>query len=237
MRTLQTTKRSSFRDYEDTRTILKPWQHIFAYKRKSTKKEEQAESLEKQNDSIERIIADMGLTMDDITESFEDAFTGYKIKIRNGTPQVKRPWFKALVERIKKEKVPCILLAFNPSRLTRNVPDGTTIKEFCGHYENKQKIEYIRFYSGMIWDKYTLGTTIDAEVSKASSYSERLSEDKRDNNIVALSRKIMPKTIKTLLDSKLPQKGWKKLKLCRIFERLSRWKQSEDKERIFLSTY
>lgn len=170
---------------------------IFAYLRRSTKKQEQEESLEKQYDSIPMILEDMGLSMEDITKSFSDSFTGYKVKTIKGSPQLKRQGFKEMVETIRGQKVPCILLAFNPSRLTRNVPDGTTIKEFLGHHENKHKIEYIRFCDGTIWDKNTPATVIDAEVNKAVAYSERLAKDKVDNNLTSLRRGILPKTIKT----------------------------------------
>jgi DNA invertase Pin-like site-specific DNA recombinase len=169
---------------------------VFAYLRRSTKKEEQEMSLEKQYDSIPLILEEMGLSMADITQSFSDSFSGYKIKTIEGRPQVKRPGFRELVKTVRAQTVPCIIVAFNPSRLTRNVPDGTTIKEFLGHHQNKQKVQYIRFFEG-IWDKTTPATVIDAEVHKAVAYSERLAQDKINNILTSLRNKKLPRTIKT----------------------------------------
>ncbi len=180
---------------------------IFAYLRRSTKKEEQEMSLEKQLDSIPFILEEMGLSMADITKSFSDSFTGYKIKTIEGRPQVKRPGFRELVKTVREQKVPCIILAFNPSRLTRNVPDGTTIKEFLGHHENKQKVQYIRFFGGVVWDKNTPATTIDAEVSKAVAYSERLAQDKINNILTSLKSNRLPATIKTPPGLKAAREG------------------------------
>lgn len=169
---------------------------VFAYLRRSTKKEEQEMSLEKQYDSIPIILEEMGLSMADITQSFSDSFSGYKIKTIEGRPQVKRPGFRELVKIVRAQTVPCIIVAFNPSRLTRNVPDETTIKEFLGHHQNKQKVQYIRFFEG-VWDKNTPATVIDAEVHKAVAYSERLAQDKINNILTSLRNKKLPRTIKT----------------------------------------
>lgn len=168
---------------------------IFAYLRRSTKKEEQRDSKQKQNDSIDLMAKDLGINIEDI-QIFEDDFTGFKINTKNGKPQTKRKGYIALMEAIDKCKVPCILLAYDCSRLARNVPDGITICEKLWLYGNKQKIEYIRFYDGTKWDKTTRDKTINDAFSEANGYSEALSKQKQDKNITSLRRGVMPKTIK-----------------------------------------
>ena len=179
---------------------------IFAYLRRSTKKEEQRESKQKQNDSIDLMAKDLGINIEDI-QIFEDDFTGFKINTKNGKPQTKRKGYIALMEAIDKCKVPCILLAYDCSRLARNVPDGITICEKLWLYGNKQKIEYIRFYDGTKWDKTTRDKTINDAFSEANWYSEALSKQKQDKNITSLRRGIMPKTIKAPHGLRCTDKG------------------------------
>ena len=62
---------------------------IFAYLRRSTKKEEQRDSKQKQNDSVDLMAKDIGINIEDI-QIFEDDFTGFKINTKNGKPQTKR---------------------------------------------------------------------------------------------------------------------------------------------------
>ena len=111
------------------------------------------------------------------------------------------------MEAIDQCKIPCILLAYDCSRLARNVPDGITICEKLGLYGNKQKIEYIRFYDGTKWDKTTRDKTINDAFSEANGYSEALSKQKQDKNITSLRRGIMPKTIKAPHGLRCTEKG------------------------------
>jgi hypothetical protein len=167
-----------------------------AYLRKSTKKEEQEMSIERQNDSVSIMARNIGVPVEYLN-IFEDAFTGYKVETRDGTPITKRKWWKDLKVLVRHLRKPCILLAFDPSRLTRNVPDGTTIKEFLWHHGNKQKIEYIQFSDETRWDKHTPPSVIDAEVMRAMAYSDSLSRTKKRNNENSLRVGILPATIKT----------------------------------------
>lgn len=183
---------------EIERTELKEynWVVYIAYLRKSTKKKEQALSIERQNDSVVLMAKHIGVPVEYINV-YSDSFTGYKIKTINGTPQVKRKGWKTTTELIRKLKKPCVLLAFDPSRLTRNVPDGVTVKELLWHYWNIQKLECIRFFDGSIWDKNTPESIIDNEVAKAVTYSEVISRNKKSRNRTSLEMGILPKTIKT----------------------------------------
>lgn len=170
---------------------------IFAYLRRSTKKEEQRDSKEKQNDCIDIMARDLWIEIEDI-RIFEDDFTWFKITTRNGTPVTKRPWYKALMEEIDKCKKPCILLVYDVSRLARNIPDGTIICEKLWLHGNinKRRIEYIRFYDGTQWDNKTQEKDIYSAFLEANSYSSALAKKKQDSNIASLIRGIMPKTIK-----------------------------------------
>jgi Resolvase, N terminal domain len=170
---------------------------IFAYLRRSTKKEEQRDSKEKQNDCIDIMARDLWIEIESI-RIFEDDFTWFKITTRNGTPVTKRPWYKALMEEIDKCKKPCILLVYDVSRLARNIPDGTIICEKLWLHGNinKKRIEYIRFYDGTRWDSKTQEEEIYTAFLRANSYSSALAKKKQDSNIASLIRGIMPKTIK-----------------------------------------
>ena len=59
-------------------TLNRSWKTVFAYLRRSTKKEEQKDSKQKQNDSIDLMAKDIGINIEDI-QIFEDDFTGFKI--------------------------------------------------------------------------------------------------------------------------------------------------------------
>ena len=91
---------------------------VFAYMRRSTSKIEQEDSLEKQEDCIDVIAQDHR-----IDESHIIAFT----ETRSGFENRKRPRFNEMIKAIDKLKVPCILLAYDSSRLSRNQKDSREI--------------------------------------------------------------------------------------------------------------
>jgi hypothetical protein len=206
-------------------------QKIFAYLRRSTKKEEQKESKKKQNDSIDLMANDIWIPLEEI-QIFEDDFTGYKIKTKDGKPQTKRKGYMELMKEIDKCKTPCILLAYDYSRLARNAPDGITVCEKLGLYGNEQKIEYIRFYDGTIWDKTTREKVINDAFSEANGYSDALSKQKQDKNITSLRRSIMPKTIKAPHGLKATDRGLevtdKMPFIAKAFEMKSQWETAKE---------
>lgn len=212
-------------------TLNKSWKTVFAYLRRSTKKEEQKDSKQKQNDSIDLMAKDIGINIEDI-QIFEDDYTAFKITTKNGTPQSKRKGWNALMKEIDKCKETCILLAYDYSRLARNIPDWWTICEKLGLYWNKQKIEYIRFYDGTVWDKTTREKTITDAFSDANWYSDALSKQKQDKNITSLRRGIMPKTIKAPHGLKATDRGLSETDtmqyIHRAFEMKAEWTLGKD---------
>jgi len=91
---------------------------VFAYMRRSTSKVEQEDSLEKQGDCIDLIIK-----KHNIDEKSVVSF----IETRSGFENRKRPKFNEMIQAIDKLKKPCILLAYDSSRLSRNQKDSREI--------------------------------------------------------------------------------------------------------------
>ncbi len=91
---------------------------VFAYMRRSTNKVEQEDSLEKQEDCIDEIAM-----KHEIDERRIIAFT----ETRSGFENRKRPKFNEMIKAIDKLKTPCMLLAYDSSRLSRNQKDSREI--------------------------------------------------------------------------------------------------------------
>lgn len=91
---------------------------IFAYLRKSTDKEEQKDSITQQEEGVERIAKELGLDMSKIT-NFTETKSGFENR--------KRVEWGKMLEEIDKQKQPCILIARDTSRLSRNPTDNLAI--------------------------------------------------------------------------------------------------------------
>ncbi len=115
---------------------------IFAYLRRSTKKAEQENSLIQQEDGIQSLIRRLGLDADSVR---------YFAESRSGFENKKRPEWTAMMSEIDKLETPCVLLARDISRLSRNPTDSQKImdrlygdnkkrrvieKMYCLDYEN-----------------------------------------------------------------------------------------------------
>jgi Resolvase, N terminal domain len=196
---------------------------VFAYLRRSTKKDEQEMSLEDQKRSVRQIAKEIGIPFDRVV-IFDDSYSGYKIKTKNGTPQSRRKGYIDLMKEMSASKVPCILLAFNVARLGRNIPEGIIICEKLGGYGNSkiQKVEYIRFFDGVIWDRNTPESEITDAFKKAEWYSATLSKQRVSKNLTFLADDIIATTIKMPKWLKATRKGIKETEamphILRAFE-------------------
>lgn len=123
---------------------------IFAYLRRSTSKEEQAESLIQQEDGIGSIVKKLGFEKEDIVY-FAETYSGFENKRR------KQWWL--LIKAIDSLKVPCIIIARDISRLSRNPTDSQgIIDRLYGDNKKKRLIDkiYTLDYDNIKeWDKTT----------------------------------------------------------------------------------
>lgn len=92
--------------------------NIFAYLRRSTDKEEQKDSITQQEEGIERIAKELGFDMGKI-RNFTETKSGFENR--------KRVEWKKMLEEIDKLGQPCILIARDTSRLSRNPTDNLAI--------------------------------------------------------------------------------------------------------------
>lgn len=112
---------------------------IFAYARRSTKQDSQANSLFQQSEHIERIAEKLQINPKQIIP-FAESISAYDDKTR--------PEWARMLKEIDKEKEPVVLLCRETSRLSRNEEDNLNITSrlFGKHkFKNKQKIKSIFF--------------------------------------------------------------------------------------------
>ncbi len=133
---------------------------IFAYLRRSTSKEEQAESLIQQEDGIGSIVKKLWLDGENIVY-FAETYSGFENK--------KRKKWGELIKAIDALKVPCVILARDISRLTRNPTDSQGIMDRL-YWDNKKKklidkIHTLDYDDIKTWD----GSTDKEDVHKALS--------------------------------------------------------------------
>ena len=102
---------------------------IFAYLRRSTAKKEQADSLIQQEDGIDSIVKRLWYENEDI-RYFAETFSGFENKKR-------KKWWE-MIEEIDKLKKPCIIIARDISRLSRNPTDSQWIMDRI-YWDNKKK--------------------------------------------------------------------------------------------------
>lgn len=182
-------------------SVTKTGRPIFAYLRKSTKKKNQEDSIENQNNKVLAQVRSLGFKEEDI-QRFEDAWiTGFKdVKTKDGKIQSRpRDWFSSLLNAIDKVTVPCLLFAYDPSRLARNSNDGGVIIERLWYNGNKQKIEKIYFSmgDGVMWDSKTSKTDMLSSFILAEKESEKKGSYMKDNIFGNLEKKIYPPMIPT----------------------------------------
>ncbi len=110
---------------------------IFAYLRRSTSKIEQSESLIQQEDGIFSIVKKLWLEKQEI-RYFAETYSGFENKRR-------KKWGEMMSE-IDKLKEPCIILARDISRLSRNPTDSQWIMDRL-YGDNKHKIKIDKIYT------------------------------------------------------------------------------------------
>lgn len=133
---------------------------IFAYLRRSTSKEEQAESLIQQEDWIWSIVKKLWFEKESI-QYFAETYSWFENKNR-------KKWWE-LIKAVDSLKTPCIILARDISRLTRNPTDSQWIMDRL-YWDNKkkrliEKIYTLDYDNIKTWDK----STDKEEVHKALS--------------------------------------------------------------------
>lgn len=128
--------------------------NIFAYMRRSTTQDSQANSLFQQWEFIDTIISDININPEQV-QSYIESASGFENRTR-------KEWQKMLAE-IDKSKEPVILLCKDTSRLSRNQHDNLEITDRLygdGRFFKKPKIEAIYFFDfdklvTARWDKNT----------------------------------------------------------------------------------
>lgn len=110
---------------------------IFAYLRRSTSKVEQSESLIQQEDGIFSIVKKLWLEKEEI-RYFAETYSGFENKRR-------KKWGE-MINEIDKLKEPCIILARDISRLSRNPTDSQWIMDRL-YWDNKHKIKIDKIYT------------------------------------------------------------------------------------------
>ncbi len=155
--------------YLESEKNSKEWQSgdapIFAYFRRSTKKIEQALSLENQADDIDLIIKENWFDKDKVM-FFSESRSAYEwIKIKNGEVIRKRTEFTRMLHEMDSNKQPCIILVKDSSRLSRNKKDNEEItKRLFWEYGNKKVIKKIIFGNGTSWDIHSDIKAVDNEL-------------------------------------------------------------------------
>jgi hypothetical protein len=130
--------------------IIKKKTPIFAYLRRSTAKIEQSESLIQQEDGIDSIVRKLWYEKEEI-KYFAETYSGFENK--------KRKHFTQMLNEIDKSKEPCIILARDLSRLSRNPNDSLEImNRLYGDNKNKKKVK--------IWKIIYLEYDIIKEITK-----------------------------------------------------------------------
>lgn len=192
-------------------SVTKTGKPIFVYLRMSTKKKNQEDSIENQNNKVLAQVRSLGINIDDI-QRFEDAgVTWFKnIKTKDGKILSRpREWLTELLSTIDAVKVPCLLFAYDPSRLARNSSDGGVIIERLWHNWNKQKIEKIYFSmgDGDMWDNKTPKTEMQNSFMLAERESEKKWKYMKDNILGNLNKGIFPPMTPTPPGLKATKKG------------------------------
>lgn len=109
---------------------------IFAYLRKSTNKKEQELSLIQQEEWINIISEKLGFNINNV-KSYTETKSWFENK--------KRPMWNKMMKEIDKLKTPCILIAHDTSRLSRNPKDNLAITDRL-YWDNWYKIKIKRIY-------------------------------------------------------------------------------------------
>ncbi len=182
-------------------SVTKTGKPIFAYLRMSTKKKNQEDSIENQNNKVLAQVRSLGINIEDI-QRFEDAgISWYKrVKTKDGKILSRpREWLTQLLNAIDILKEPCLLFTYDPSRLARNSSDAGVIIERLWHNWNKQKIERIYFSmgDGDMWDGKTPRTDMLSSFISAERESEKKGKYMKDNILWHLQNKIFPPMIPT----------------------------------------
>ncbi len=110
---------------------------IFAYLRRSTSKVEQSTSLIQQEDGIFSIVKKLWFEKENI-KYFAETYSGFENK--------KRKKWGEMISEIDKLKEPCIVLARDISRLSRNPTDSQWIMDRL-YGDNKHKIKIDKIYT------------------------------------------------------------------------------------------
>lgn len=158
--------RSRYSESEKMNKEKQEWETpIFAYFRRSTKKAEQALSLENQADDIDLIIKENRFDKDKVM-FFSESRSAYEwIKIKNGEVIRKRTEFTRMLHEMDSSKQPCIILVKDSSRLSRNKKDNEEItKRLFGEYGNRKVIKRIIFGNGTSWDIHSDIKAVDNEL-------------------------------------------------------------------------
>ncbi len=192
-------------------SVTKTGRPIFAYLRMSTKKKNQEDSIENQNNKVLAQVRSLGFDTEDI-QRYEDAWiSGYKrVTTKNGKITSRpREWLSRLLDAIDAVKEPCLLFTYDPSRLARNSSDAGVIIERLWHHWNKQKIEKIYFSmgDGDMWDGKTQWTDMLSSFISAERESEKKGKYMKDNILGHLQNKIFPPMIPTPPWLKATKKG------------------------------
>ncbi len=117
---------------------------IFAYMRKSTNKQEQELSLVQQEEWISELAKHLWVDLSRI-KTFAETHSGFENK--------KRPRWNEMLKEIDRLKVPCILLARDTSRLSRNQKDNLAITDRL-YWDNWHKMLIKGVY--FLWKGFTV---------------------------------------------------------------------------------
>lgn len=192
-------------------SVTKTGKPIFVYLRMSTKKKNQEDSIENQNNKVLAQVRSLGINTDDIQRFEDPGVTWFKdIKTKDGKILSRpREWLTELLSTIDAVKVPCLLFAYDPSRLARNSSDGGVIIERLWHNWNKQKIEKIYFSmgDGDMWDNKTPKTEMQNSFMLAERESEKKGKYMKDNILGNLTKGIFPPMTPTPPGLKATKKG------------------------------
>ncbi len=150
--------------------------YFFAYMRRSTKKEEQAESLLQQEEWIKNIATKLGIPLSKIR-----FFTESKSWFENRT---RREWGRMIgeIDELAKKSKKCILICRDSSRLSRNQKDNLIISDRL-FWDND-------FFKKPVLEKiFMLGDNMEIREWDKRGDKESISNELHNNYIQSLSTK------------------------------------------------
>ncbi len=210
-------------------------QKVFVYLRKSTKKAQQEQSIEKQKNAINNLADRLWIDKSKIEYYIDEWYSWFKGIVYKTPRKItrQRKWFVSLLKEIEKQKVPCKILIFEYARLTRNLIDYVEIARLLG-INNKQnrKIEWIYFCNDDIWNIRTSQWSMIDKVNDALKYSEKISDNVTSARELKLRDWLFPNDIRL---SKWIERWKKYLKLSKdtefirkAFEMKAKWNTNKD---------